>query len=734
MEYIFYIIAFLHRIRWWLIGGTICITFTAIFMTKRVSKNYTCECTVYTGIISGYSIENNKEENKDNNYIQNEIDNLTSIITSKVTLQKVSLRLYARCLINGNPYKDNNYITAENYRKIYNHVKNSPQGKLILSLVDKKSEDRTVDNFNRFYKQDKNNYLYGLFYYSPPYFSYNDLQNIKVEREASSDLLNITYENSDPGIAYNTLLILIKEFVKEYQSIRYGNTDDVINYFKHQLELIGDDLHTQEDDLTAYNISKRVINYTDETKEIAAINKEFLLRDQDAILKYHNAQAALHELDKQIDNNTKQNLANIEFINKLKQVSDIQLKISESEAINNNANLQSYRNKLVDAKNDLSKITDKYIAHKYTKEGIARENIVDDWLVELIEYEKAKADLKVMNKARNELNNRYVFFAPVGSTIKRKERNINFVEQNYLSILKAYNDALLRKKSLEMTSATLKILNSPTYPLTSTQGERKKIITIAFIGSFLFILGFFLLIEIMDQTLRDTLRARRLTKTQILGSYPTKSIFKFRNYNSICETMATKYMSSSILRFFNTKIEGFPYIVNLLSTEKGTGKSYLAQRLKEYWKSLGLNIRVLSFEKDFNTESQSFILAKSIKDIYTPANEDILIIEYKNLKDNGIPTPLVQVANINLLIARADHGWKNTDKITLQRFKEQCKETPLYIYLNQALRSEVQNYTGMLPPYTYTRRLLYKYSQFALTEKLNNEKIILEKTENEDDE
>ena len=34
---------------------------------------------------------------------------------------------------------------------------------------------------------------------------------------------------------------------------------------------------------------------------------------------------------------------------------------------------------------------------------------------------------------------------------------INFTERNYLTVLHSYNEALLRKKNLEMTSATLKL-------------------------------------------------------------------------------------------------------------------------------------------------------------------------------------------------------------------------------------------------------------------------------------
>lgn len=736
MEYILYICRFLYRIRWWLIGGTLAITLAAIFITKKMAKRYDVDCTVYTGIVSGYTIEG--ETTKKWDAAQNAMDNLINIITSESTLQRVSLRLYARCLINGNPNKDNDFITAANYNKIYNHVAKSPQGKIILGMINKKSEDETVKNFTAFFKPDRYNYLYGLFHYYMPHFSYNALKNIKVERQGSSDLLRLSYEDEDPGIAYNTLLILSTEFVNEYSSIRYGETDKVIEYFKNQLAKIGIDLRSQEDDLTSYNISKRVINYIDETKEIAAINKEFELRDQDALLSYNSSKAALQELERHMDSNAKQLTTNLDFLSKLSQVSNLQSRVSEAEVLPNEnntttSNIQNYKNQLSKAQKELSGISDRYIKHQYTKEGIAKDNIVDDWLSELITFEKSKADLKVMNKARNELNNRYVFFAPVGSTINRKERSISFVEQNYLSLLKSYNDALMRKKTLEMTSATLKVLSPPSYPLSPQASIRRKIVMAVFVGTFLFILGFFLIIELFDQTLRDTIRASRLTKAQILGSYPGKSVLKFRNYNEVSENMATKYLSSSILRFFTTRQEGCPYIVNLISTEYGTGKTYLCDKLKTYWNDIGLKTSTLSAGIDFKPDSKEYVLARSIKDLYTPRDENILIVEYPSLRDNNIPSDLLQEANLNLIIARADHGWKTTDKIIYRNLKGQTNDTPLYMYLNQASREEVENYTGMLPPYTFIRRLLYRYSQLALTEHSSDIKPNTQTVKSDDD-
>jgi len=718
MEYLVYISKFLYRIRWWLIIGTLSVTLLAIFVTKKMTKKYSVDCTIYTGIISGYSIEG--DGTKDWSVAQNAMDNLINIILSEATLQKVCIRLYARCLINGNPNKDNEFISAYNYKKIYNHVRNSPQGPLILGMINKNNEDETVEKFTQLFNSNRDNYLYGLFHYNAEHFSFNALKNIKVEREGSSDLLHVTYVGNDRGIAYNTLLILSKEFVNEYRSIRYGETDKVIDYFKQALTSAGIDLHSQENDLTQYNISKRVINYTDETKEIAAINKEFELRNQDVLMSYNSSRAALKELEKQMDANTKHYITNAEFITKLKQVSDLQYKVSESEILPNSNNdekqLTDYKNRLSKAKDELSGISDKYLKNQYTKQGIAKNDIVDNWLEELITFEKAKADLKVIEKARNDLNGKYTFFAPVGSTIKQKERSINFTEQNYLSLLKSYDDALMRKKNLEMTSASLKVLNPPSYPLISLSGVRKKIVIGAFLGSFLFIFGFFLLIEVLDQTLRDSVRTRRITGGKVLGSFPAKSIFKYRNYNETYSDIATKYLSSSISQFFNKKQQGMPYIVNMLSMEAGAGKSYISEQLVKYWNSIGLKAHKLTAGTDFNTASKEYILSTDIKDLYSICDEDVLIVEYAPLSNTVVPSFLLQQANINLIIARADKGWKTSDKITYNKLKDQIGNAPLYFYLNQASREEVESYTGMLPPYNYFRKRMYQLSHLALTE------------------
>lgn len=523
----------------------------------------------------------------------------------------------------------------------------------------------------------------------------------------------------------------MKEFVNEYQALRYGGTDKVIEYFRSELKRIGKELTNYEDDLTQYNVTNRIINYYDETKEIAAINKEFELREQDVLFNYNSSKAMLNELEKQMDSNIKRVIHNVQLVDKINQASDLTGKITQMETISTSSEdsgrqLLEYKNKLLQTRRDLSEISNQYVAGQYTKEGLNKGTIVEQWLDQLLLFEKAKAELKIVQKSRNELNAKYLHFAPVGTTIKRKERIINFTEQNYLTNLKSYNDALLRKKSLEMTAAILKVLNPPAYPINSESTNRRKIVMMIGVGSFIGLIAFFLLIEFIDRTLRDSVRTRKQTGSPVLGAYPAP--MKFSPISKQCEDIATRYMSSSILRFFTQKKEGMPYILNMLSTEDGSGKTYLANRLKVYWEGIGLHVRMLSDGTDFDSNSSKYALANTITDLYIPQEEDILIIEQPSLNRANIPVSILQDAQLNLVIASADHGWKDIDKMLLQKLKAQLGKAP-YLYLNWAPKYEVETYTGMLPPYTFLHKQLYRLSQLALTEsfirwKKNSRKII----------
>lgn len=741
MNFIISAIRTLFRHRWLILIGTFIFTLLVFYYTRHMRGGYDVKATLYTGVASGYNLESDKRT--DWATVQNSMDNLISIMQAESTLKRVFLRLFSRVLIQGNPDKDTDIITSSSYNYTYNHLKNSLHGPEILKLIDKNSEDKTVANLEAYMRPQKGNYIYEIFYYNHPFYSYNALKGIKVQRRLTSDLLDISYTSGDPSIAYNTVSILMDEFVEEYRRIRYGETDKVIKYFEEELRRIGKKLNNEEQDLTKYNVEKRIINYLDETKEIAAISKEYELREQDALFAYNSTRSMLEELEKHMDSNAKQVLKNMEFVGKLREASALTGKISEAEAMTDSKKkdtnaVENDKQKLSEIKQELNNLTDAYIGHKYTKEGASRTSIIEQWLEQTLLFEKAKAELQIVQNARRELNERYVFFAPVGTTIKQKERSINFTERSYLTVLQSYNEALLRKKNLEMTSATLKVLNEPTFPIASNSTNRKQIVIAACVGSFLIIIALLLLIEMLDRTLRDASRTKRVTGFQVIGAVPNPNSSRYGGLTQTYVQYSVRELSNALLRFLTKRKSSNIFIINIFSTSENSGDKLIGNLVCGYMQSRMLNTRCITYGVDFNTNSTQYLLAKSITDFYTPQGEDILIVVYPPLSNSNIPSILLHDANANILVTPANRGWKTIDKQLCDQLMLQLDDAsvPFRICLSYSSRDAMEDFTGQLPPYTLLRRIGYRFSQLSLTEKikLNFRRKAKEVEDEEDDE
>jgi hypothetical protein len=287
-------------------------------------------------------------------------------------------------------------------------------------------------------------------------------------------------------------------------------------------------------------------------------------------------------------------------------------------------------------------------------------------------------------------------------------------------MLKALNAARLRQRNLQMSTAVLRILNPPVFPLNAQPTNRMMTLIGAFALTFFFTALYFFIIEMLDRTLRDRMRSEQITKIPVMGCFPKESTLRYRRFNKTISDMALRQLSKSLLPHFK---EGQQNVLNLLSTDAANGKSYIAQELENYWLSLGLQIRRLTYDEDFLAEDSRYLLAKDIKDICPDIMpNEIAIIEYPNLDDNTISTSLLNMGTVNLMITRANRTWKDVDQKALKEIMSRLenKET-LFMYLTEASRYAVEEFVGQLPPYTRFNNFVYRLSQLGLTATENNQ-------------
>lgn len=716
MKIVKYILIIIIKRKWWLMLLPIIATLFAIFFTRNQNLNFRASTTIFTGFASGYSIESGEKSNLDMNYVNNSMDNLINIIKSKTTLERVSLRLYSDHMIYGDKNRDNNTITKQNFLEIYNRTPNA-----VKKLIDKKSEAVTLQRLDEYKKASPKNFVYGLFNWNHHHYCYDALNNIQVKKLENSDMMEISYESDDPGIAFNTIRILNEEFIKEYQSLRFGETDSVINYFQSELLRIGTLLRYNEDSLTNFNIKNRVINYDEQTTQIAYQSREYNLKYVELKMAYNSSKALLEEIENRMDANLKLIKDNKKFIQHLDNISKLSYDVAFLESTKTNTESQSeekidnYKNELNKEEKKINSLVSNYSAQKYTKEGIAVNDIVNEWFSELMKNIKAEAELKVLEQRKLEIDDEYLFYSPIGSILKRKDREISFLENSYLNLLQNLNSALLRKKNLQMSSSTLRVITPPTFPLNSLPTKRRMVIYSVLLGSFLFLLSYFLLIELIDRTLKNKLKAELLIGKTVLGIFPDSPKGKFRRYQNEIKGISKHYLFNAITNNLDhTKEQN---IINIISNEKREGKSFIAENLLNLFKEKNIDSQYISYHSDFNAESSKYILANSINDICSLENKQIIIIEHPCLKDTNIPNNIIRSSSINLFIADSNRAWKDTDQLLFERLSKQCNENTLFIYLNKASIEATEIFTGLLPPYSFLRKLTYKFVQMEFKTK-----------------
>ena len=718
MDLFRYLVRFLYKIRWYLVILPMIALIVAWFSTRNMERIYDSNTTIYTGMITAYNIEGGVGTAGGN--AQTNINNLMLIITTDNTIHEVALRLFGRCMMYGNPNKDNNYISAEHFRQL-----NATVPADVKALINHNSESATYANLKAYEKPSQDNYLFGILNYHP-YFGINSITSrLKVLQLTGSDIIDIAYTSNDAGIAYNTLDILNEVFARQYQQLRYGETNNVIKFFEREVARLYRILTNAEDDLIRYNISKRIINYGEQTKQLTVLEAQQQNFRNDQLMNYTTSKALMDYLERQLGNRAQVIRSNKEFTNRVRDISRIQsrisnLKLMSSEGGGNNESqeeLAKAQRDLQTATSRVTQLTKDIEASTYSTEtGVKAQDMLGRWLEQLLLLEKTKAEMTATDIMKNDLDKQYLFYAPIGATLDRKARHIGFIEGNYMEMLKALNSARLRQKNLQMSTATLRVLNPPMFPLNAQPTNRMMVLLGAFMLTFMLTALYFLIIEMLDRTLRDRMRSERITKVPVMGCFPKESNLRYRRYNKTIADMAMKQLSKALLPHFQ---EGQQNVLNLLSTDSGNGKSYLAQELENYWISIGLQVRRLTYDEDFLAEDSKFILARSIKDLCPDILPDeIAIIEYPHLDDNSISPALLNMGTINLMVTRANRTWKDVDQKSLNEVQamldEEHKNT-LFMYLTEASRYAVEEFVGQLPPYTKFNNFVYRLSQLGLT-------------------
>jgi len=633
------------------------------FLTRNSPKSYQSQAKVYTGIASGYSIESLDNGNFNYFAINNAFDNLVNLINSRSTIEETGLKLFA---LHISQQELNPQILSE---KSFNDLAEIVPEE-VFKLVDPLSLDQTYENLVQFKDKNKNNFVYELVNLYHKHYSFNAISKIKVNRVGNSDLLEIEYTSDDPAVSYQTVRIIIDVFIEHYSSLKENQTDAVVNYFNDQLEFTARKLSNAEDSLLIFNMNNKIINYYEQTKHVASQIEKYELEKQSVTLDFEAAKSVIEELELKAGAKNQRKLQGENILNLRNHIFKLSKKISSHQLeTNKDQNLQqqinAYEKEHYELKQELYKAIDSLHLIENSLEGVNIEEVINNWLDNIIAFEETRAKLKALEERKIELDNNIMHFAPLGANLKKIERKIDVIEKEYLTLLHNLGLAKLKQQNNEMSS-NIKIVDAPELPIDPIPSKRKVLLIAATLAGFIIVFALIILIYFLDATLRNIDRSTKATKLNTVGAYPQINTRKINNiYDKKLKDIALNMIINNLIALSNSDPKEV-YNIGFLSIYEGEGKTTILKELER---------RLI----EFGGKNISFNM-----------------IEFDALRNNIIPIQSLKNLDLACLIVRADRSWGKADNYLVEMIK-QSSDVKLRYILNGMKTDQFEDYTGQVP-------------------------------------
>ncbi len=678
-------------------------------LTRNTKREYTSSTQVYTGIASGYGITSGEDDRVDYFAVNNAFDNLMATIKSRETIEEVGMRLLAHHLLIDKP--SYNILAQDNF----DHLKEIIPEKLKRQLVVKGSLELTFFRVESYRRKSEKNEIVEILNDEREIYSFENISSkMGAMRKQSSDMIEINFKGNDPAVCQQTLQYIVDVVIQRYKGIKGSETNNVVKYFEDQLALEAAKLRKSEDKLLAYSSQNKIINYYEQAKFVAESKEDVTMDLQKSQMSLEASKAALFKIEQKL-NLKKDELEIDDNIVKLRQqLSEISFNLANAEIYNEDASKKDqYQKESNRIKGLIHDEVDKLYKFNNTTEGVPRGNILNDWLSNFIAVDENTAKVAVIKKRLDGFDSIFNNLAPIGSNLKRIEREVDVEEKEYLSVLHGLNLAKLRQQSLEMSN-NLTITDAPFLPLEPLPSKRIMMVIMAFIATFIVTLASIVAKSLLGKTIQSPGRAEKFTGLQFIGAFPDYDKLKKHIIIEKLDEANHAQLSSNIKVHLKSteKKANEPYIITVGSTKKGEGKSYciekiskaLAQREgKVLW--LNMNANETTEQNDVTikpfADDHSFMKATSLSQWFKEENITVdkfafVIIELSEFNKYCLPEGILLSSMLNLFILDSERVWSESDSRSLGNFTKTAFGKN-FVILNKIDLDRMENIIGEIP-------------------------------------
>lgn len=661
------------------------------FFTKNQDKEYSSDTVIFTGITSGYNINS---ESSSNYFTNNKaFANLLSIINSRETKQEVALVLLAKHLMLKE--HDPAMLSQKTYYRLQELI-DKPLRQQLTGLT----LEETVEKLRDHFRANNTNVIYQLLNSEEPGYSLSALSKVNAYQIGASDLMKVEYVSNDPAMCRLTLEVLGNVFIKRHESLMTSQNASVLSYFESATEKAAERLRIAEQSLLDFHKSNDIINYQEKASNIET-NKQSLLQQQNSLeLDYAGAVSVLKAIEDNLKNKGSSILQNQEIISLRNRLSKIKTEVSDLESLWSNRKnaameerISSLNQQAEAVENQIRVSLQNYLARNQSVNGVSNKDLIDQWIKNTVLVEEMRGKLAAMRRQNQMFSKEYEKVAPLGADLRKLEREVEMAEKEYFSLLSSLGQSQLNQQNIELTSK-IKIVDPAYTPIKPNGSKRPLLVLLGAAATFCMVLASLVLMELVFPKLKNTYLASKHTGFPVLGSMPL--LVNKNDKNSYIISKAEEQLALLLtLKKQTEQNTNRPFIVGVLSSLSGEGKTTVLQSLTNNLRALGFEVlnmfpadHAKQLKNAYNTLVYNPLKGINHK-VNLPAvvtdtdisNGTVAIIEFPALLESPYPIALIQQLDLVLMVVRADREWKQSDEKIASRLKTLTSK-PIEIVLN----------------------------------------------------
>ena len=682
---------------------------TVVF-TRNITRTYKTNTLIYTAVGSGYDVLTDPTAKIDRFGTMVNFDNLISSINSRSCIETATLRLLAWRLTtpeeyNSQEWKAENKLLADNLSEE------------ILKKASNSGEEEMYEYLLKRLRSQEDPSLYNFIESVPSNYSIDYIRNtLKVKQKLSSDMLELIFTSNLPQVAKKTLDCIVLSFRDTYLGIKSNEAQNVVDYYEEQLNEAANKLRLAEERLKNFQGENNIINYSEQSKNRANSKEETL-----AELYYQqslkaSAQEAINKIESQINNQSSLFLFSREFTALKEKLSELERQTSSLELFGDTASnrykvLKKEYNSLVQE----SKEKVKRFSENPESGMTTRNDLMTKWLENILDLNKANAKIGVINSRLKNFESTFQNFAPLGTVIKRLERQAAFAEEEYKNVLNSYNMSVLKLKDTQLSNA-LSIVDPPFMPQNAQPSKRLQLVILAGLITFILIGTILVILAYLDNTIKSIDNIKQLTNNEVIAAIPEYDPhFKDIDWDSLRMKQELNIGNSILAHFASHDSPTKTKFIGITSNTQHEGKHFVAEMLKEEFNRLNFSSRFYSdrIGSDFLSYPDHFlqklltqppsegdgnkgVRRLLINELNLDGSEDFVVFILPAFDSSAIPLPLLLDLDLQLKVVTATRGWTKSDDY-LHNLHKPSEDKGMFIILNNMSPWDVEDIYGEIP-------------------------------------